>query len=136
MKQVVGMHLLADLHGCNPELLKKVDYVADAMYEAAKRSNATIVGKFFKQFDPWGVSGVIVIAESHITIHTWPEFGTASVDYFSCSDAPNLKAAIDYLAQSFQAKNVETVEVDRGDLKVKKIREIPVVMEPVNEMVI
>ena len=136
MKHTVGKHVLADLHGCSSDLLKKVEYVADSMYEAARRSDATIVGKFFKQFDPWGVSGVIIIAESHITIHTWPEFGLASVDYFSCSEEPNIKAAIDYLAEAFEAQNVETVEMSRGDLKVNKIRNIPVAMEPINEMVI
>jgi len=136
IKKIVGKHVLADLHGCNSELLKKVEYVADSMFEAARISNATIVGKFFKQFDPWGVSGVIVIAESHISIHTWPEHGLASVDYFSCSEEPNIKAAIDYLAEAFEAQNVETIEASRGDLRVKKIRNIPVHTEPLNEMVI
>ena len=136
IKKIVGKHVLADLHGCNGDLLKKVEYVADSMLEAARLSNATIVGKFFKQFDPWGVSGVIVISESHISIHTWPEHGIASVDYFSCSEEPNIKAAIDYLAEAFEAENVETIEASRGDLRVKKIRNIPVHTEPLNEMVI
>jgi S-adenosylmethionine decarboxylase len=120
----VGKHILVDLHACNPELLKRVDYISDAMMTAAKRSEATIVGKCFKQFEPWGVSGVIVIAESHITIHTWPEYGLASVDYFSCSDEPKIDLAIDYLKQALESKRMDEVEVTRGTMQIRAYNSI------------
>ena len=142
MKCNVGKHIIVDMHGCNPELLKKVDFISEAMHQAAKKSHATIVGKFFKQFDPWGVSGVIVIAESHISIHTWPEHGLASIDYFSCSDEPNIVAAINHLSSSFQASSMQVVELGRGDMKPQhcyEVKTVPVstnTMETVNEMAV
>lgn len=133
----VGKHVLVDLHGCNPESLKKVDFIAEAMYEAAKKSEATIVGKFFKQFDPWGVSGVIIIAESHISIHTWPEYGLASVDYFSCSDEPKINLAIEHLKNTLEATRTDEVEVNRGNMQVKRAYSSkPVSVVQVNEMAI
>lgn len=120
----VGKHVLVDLHGCDKELLKKVDYISDIMYEAAKISEANVVGKFFKQFDPWGVSGVIVISESHISIHTWPEYGIAAIDYFSCSEEPKIDLAINYLKEKLKSKSQEDISVTRGHLNFKeKIKE-------------
>ena len=132
----VGRHVLVDLHGCNPELLKRVDFISEAMYGAAKVSEATIVGKFFKQFEPWGVSGVIIIAESHISIHTWPEHGLASVDYFSCSEEPKIDLAIQYLKDALEATTSDEVEINRGDMHIKKTYSKPVSMVSVDEMAV
>lgn len=136
MKGDVGKHVLVDMHGCDPELLKKVDFISEAMHQAAKASKATIVGKFFKQFDPWGVSGVIVIAESHISIHTWPEFGLASIDYFSCSEEPNINAAINCLAQALGAKKMQIAELARGNMKLQHCYEVKNGPETTNEMAV
>ncbi|MCX6111987.1 MAG: adenosylmethionine decarboxylase [Proteobacteria bacterium] len=132
----VGRHVLVDLHGCNPELLKRVDFISKVMYEAAKQSEATIVGKFFKQFEPWGVSGVIIIAESHISIHTWPEHGLASIDYFSCSEAPKIDLAIQYLKDVLEAKTSDELEVHRGDMHIKRAYSMPVSVVPLDEMAV
>ena len=132
----VGKHILIDLHGCNSELLKKVEYISEAMMTAARKSEATIVGRFFKQFDPWGVSGVIIIAESHITVHTWPEYGLASVDYFSCSEEPKIYKAIEHLKTALDAKWVEEIEVRRGSMKIQKTQQVNRVQETLNEMVV
>jgi len=136
MRHIVGKHVLVDMHGCNPDLLKKVDFVGEAMYEAAQKSHATIVGKYFKQFEPWGVSGVIIIAESHISIHTWPEHGIAAIDYFSCSESPKIDLAIEYLTKAFEADKTEIVEMNRGNMKVSKSPKTKTVMikELANEM--
>ena len=136
MKHPVGRHLLVDMHGCNPDLLKRVDFISETMHEAAKRSKATIVGKMFKQFEPWGVSGVIVIAESHISIHTWPELGLASVDYYSCSEMPNMDAAVSYLASTLRATKIQVVALDRGNLRVTDSYETTIKEELINEMVV
>ena len=132
----VGKHILVDFHACNPELLKKVDYISEAMMIAAKKSEATIVGKCFKQFEPWGVSGVIVIAESHISIHTWPEYGLASVDYFSCSDEPKIELAIEHLKKALESKRIDEIEVTRGSMQVKRTQNSVIMRESVNEMAI
>lgn len=82
----LGKHLLVELHGCDPEALKSIDLIREAMVSAAREANATIVGVSFHEFSPFGVSGVVVIAESHLTIHTWPEYRYAAVDIFTCGD--------------------------------------------------
>ena len=134
MNNTVGTHVLVDLHGCPSKLLEHVEFISESMYEAAKKSKATIVGKFFKQFDPYGVSGVIIIGESHLSIHTWPEYNLASIDYFSCSKNIDIAAAIEHLKKVLQAENIDTVEVIRGTMRVNKIHNIPISEAPVNEM--
>ena len=78
----LGSHLLIELFGCNGRTLEKDDTVGDAMVAAAAVSEATIVAECFKEFKPYGVSGAVIIQESHYTIHTWPEHGYAAVDLF------------------------------------------------------
>ncbi len=112
--KTLGHHSLIELSGCDPEKLKRVAGVRRAMLEAARRANGTIVKAVFHAFSPWGVSGVVVIAESHLTIHTWPEHGYAAVDVFSCS--PKLKQAEvrKWLAKEFGARRTKTIRVRRG----------------------
>lgn len=112
--KTLGHHSLIELSGCDPEKLKRVVGVRRAMLEAARRANGTIVKAVFHAFSPWGVSGVVVIAESHLTIHTWPEHGYAAVDVFSCS--PKLKQAEvrKWLAKEFDARRTKTVRLRRG----------------------
>jgi len=119
--KTVGKHLLVDLIACNNELLKKVDFIDKIMFEAAKLAKATVVGKFFKQFDPYGVSGVIVIAESHFTIHTWPEHGLASVDFFSCTEEVDMFGAVKYLKDKLEAKELISTEISRGNMNILSV---------------
>jgi len=119
--KAVGKHLLVDLIACNGDFLKKVDFIDKIMFEAAKIARATVVGKFFKQFDPYGVSGVIVIAESHFTIHTWPEHNLASVDFFSCTDDVDMFGAINYLKEKLEAKELISTEISRGNMNILSI---------------
>lgn len=116
--KTLGHHSLIELSGCDPEKLKRVAGVRRAMLEAARRANGTIVKAVFHAFSPWGVSGVVVIAESHLTIHTWPEHGYAAVDVFSCS--PKLKQAEvrKWLAKDFGAQRTKTIRVRRGPQRV------------------
>ena len=91
------------------------------MNEAAKRANATIVNSVFHHFNPYGVSGAVIISESHLAIHTWPEYGYAAVDVFTCGDKINPWVAFDYLEKSFEADRSESVELPRGMVeKIKK----------------
>jgi S-adenosylmethionine decarboxylase len=84
------------------------------MIEAAKCAKATIVADVFHEFNPHGISGVVVIAESHIAIHSWPEFSCASVDIFTCSADMNPEAAIEYLKTAFKAQKTEVRKINRG----------------------
>lgn len=110
----LGRHLLAELHGCQPDLLKRVDCVRDALVGAARACGATIVDVAFHEFNPFGVSGVVVIAESHLSIHTWPEYGYAAVDVFTCGDVIDPEAAVTYLASRFRCTTPTVVEMKRG----------------------
>jgi S-adenosylmethionine decarboxylase len=110
----LGRHLLVELHGCHPDSLKKVDAVKDILVGAARACGATIVDVAFHEFNPFGVSGVVVIAESHLSIHTWPEYRYAAVDIFTCGDVINPEHAVSYVASRFRCKSPSVVEVKRG----------------------
>jgi S-adenosylmethionine decarboxylase len=115
----LGTHLLIELKECNPEILKSPKKVKDAMVSAAKEAKATIIDISFREFHPFGVSGLVVIAESHLTIHTWPEYGYAAVDIFTCGDVIKPEIAASYLIKQLECKNPSIVEMKRGILSHK-----------------
>ncbi|WP_338845917.1 adenosylmethionine decarboxylase [Massilia sp. W12] len=110
-----GQHLLADLHGVAPSVLQDGAALEALMREAAQRAGAHILFSHLHSFGPQaGVTGVLLLAESHISIHTWPESGFAALDIFMCGAAqPGL--ALDFLCQALQAQQVQTRTVARGD---------------------
>ena len=110
----LGRHLLLELHECSSEILNNLETVRTALVEAAKRAEATIIDVVFHEFNPFGISGVVVIAESHLSIHTWPEYRYAAVDIFSCGDALKPAEAASYLVEQFGASRASCVEVKRG----------------------
>ena len=110
----LGIHHLIDFQGCSADRINDTEFVRGAMLEAAARAGATIVTDVFHTFSPQGVSGVVVIAESHIAIHTWPEFGAASIDIFSCTEKLSAVVATDILFSAFCAKEVQTQVLARG----------------------
>jgi len=81
-----GRHLLVEYHGCDTRFLDDFSKLESAMVAAAEAAGATVVAKAFHRFAPQGVSGVVVIEESHLSIHTWPEYGYAAVDFYTCGD--------------------------------------------------
>jgi S-adenosylmethionine decarboxylase len=109
----LGKHLLLELKDCEEDL-KNLDKVKDAMISAAKRAKATIIDVSFHEFSPFGISGMVVIAESHLSIHTWPEYGYAAVDIFTCGDIIDPQVAANYLIKKFKSKNPSKVEIKRG----------------------
>lgn len=88
--------------------------VTDAMVSAAKETKATIVDVSFHEFNPFGISGMVVIAESHLSIHTWPEYSYAAVDIFTCGDVIKPEIAAQHLIERFECKNPSIVEMKRG----------------------
>ena len=84
--KALGQQTSVEYYKCNPEILNDVAAIKRAMRDAARIAGATIVQEAFHLFNPHGVSGVVVIAESHLAIHTWPEYGYAAVDLFTCGD--------------------------------------------------
>lgn len=111
--QQVGKHYLIEVIDCDPDKIKFVANVRTAMLCAAEKSNSTILKYFFHQFEPIGVSGILLIAESHLSIHTWPEKKYAAIDIFTCGKM-DIKAAIDELEKDFNAKKVTYKIIPRG----------------------
>ncbi|KQQ86848.1 adenosylmethionine decarboxylase [Massilia sp. Leaf139] len=111
-----GLHLLADLHGIAPELLTDADRIDVLLREAALAAGARILHSHFHTFGPgMGVTGVLLLAESHISIHTWPEVGFAAADIFMCGAArPDLALAL--IETSLQPASREVRIVERGRL--------------------
>ncbi len=110
----LGRHLLLELFDCESDAINNLEAVKGALIEAAKRAQATIVDVVFHEFNPFGVSGVVVIAESHLSIHTWPEYRYAAVDVFSCGDVLQPEVAVNYLVEQFGAERASVVEMQRG----------------------
>lgn len=110
----LGRHLLAEFYECNSNILNNVDLIEKIMTDAAIACGATVVQKNFHLFNPFGVSGVVIIAESHLAIHTWPELGYAAVDLFTCGESCDPKVAYDYLVEHFNAGSAFYSELNRG----------------------
>ena len=81
---------------------------------AAIDCGATVLGESFHPFQPQGVSGVVVIAESHLSIHTWPEYGYAAVDIFTCGTSVQPEKAVEVLIEKLGAKDHSLTEIQRG----------------------
>lgn len=113
----LGRHLLLELYDCDPHLLNDVTAIESSMEYAATEAGATIINTTFHYFAPWGVSGVVVIQESHLSIHTWPEYGYAAVDVFTCGDTVDPREAAALLAQKLKAERQEVSEIERGNLQ-------------------
>ena len=111
-----GRHYLVDFLGCDPETLRFVGPTREIFLRAARESKATLVGEDFYQFEPEGVSGVILIAESHLSVHTWPEEGFAAVDIFTCGEEMDAEVAIAVLKEAFGAEETVMRVHTRGRL--------------------
>jgi len=113
-KHALGHQLAIELYGCDSRLLNDVEVISREMLAAAVACGATVVGHSFHRFLPQGVSGVVIIAESHLAVHTWPEHRYAAVDLFTCGSALHAERAVDYLRQALHAEGLEVIRVPRG----------------------
>ena len=110
----LGRHLLLELNDCDREVLDDLDYIRQAMRGAAEQAGATIVGESFHKFDPIGVTGIVAIAESHLCIHTWPEYGYAAADVFTCGDDFDPNQAAELLIEKLSCAQPSITEIQRG----------------------
>lgn len=110
----LGTHILLDLYGCDPDRLNDLEFLRQMSLEGVRRSGATIMGDHFKQFEPQGVSGIIIIAESHLSLHSWPEFGYIAMDYFTCGSRIDIDAAIAHFEDSLCPQKVVKSRHARG----------------------
>jgi S-adenosylmethionine decarboxylase proenzyme len=112
----LGHHWLVEFTGCAAAPLADLEGVTAAMLQAAEASGATIVTHSFHHFSPQGVSGVVIIAESHLAIHTWPERAFAAVDFFSCGGV-DMEQGVALLRTAFSATGEIRLKLERGPLK-------------------
>jgi S-adenosylmethionine decarboxylase proenzyme len=114
----LGRHLLAEYYDCDVSALNDIRFVENSLKEAAVKAGSTIVESVFRRFDPHGISGVVVIAESHLAVHTWPEYGYAAVDLFTCGENVDPWIAYEYLRETFGSRDADCRELPRGELRV------------------
>ncbi len=115
----LGKHLLLELKDCDREALNDLGFLKSTMLQAAHECGAKVLGDSFHEFEPQGVSGVVTIAESHLFIHTWPEYGYAAADIFTCGTTVKPEKAAEIIIGKLHAKNHSVVEIQRGLLDVK-----------------
>lgn len=120
MMASLGRHIIVEYYDCTPDILNDVVKIEKSMEQAAEEAGATIINSTFHHFSPYGVSGVVVIQESHLAIHTWPEYGYASVDLFTCGDTVNPWVSYQMLKEAFNAGHGSAVELSRGEMALLK----------------
>lgn len=113
--EFLGIHIMAEYTNCDETLINDVVYIERVMKEGADMAGATIISSSFHHFSPYGVSGVVVIQESHLAIHTWPEHKFASVDIFTCGDTVDPWQAYEYLKDALKAENGSAIKLSRGN---------------------
>ena len=110
----LGIHLILELYNCRDDIIRDNDLLSEGLVREVREAGATIVESVFHEFSPGGLSGVVVIAESHVTIHTWPEHRYAAIDAFTCGD-PNLPNRIERnLINFLEAEQFNCTYLDRG----------------------
>ena len=123
----LGKHLIIELFQCDSTILNNPKTLEHHLLAAVKLSGATVIQPFFHQFSPHGVTGVVVVAESHFCLHTWPEYGYCALDIFTCGDSVDANLSLDYLKESLKAANASVMEIKRGvlDLPQSEIKHKP-----------
>ncbi|WP_181349795.1 adenosylmethionine decarboxylase [Thalassobacillus sp. CUG 92003] len=110
----MGRHVIAELWNCNEAKLNDINFIEKVFVDAALKSGAEVREVAFHKFAPHGVSGVVIISESHLTIHSFPEHGYASIDVYTCGDRIDPNIAAGFIVEALEAQTNETVEVPRG----------------------
>ena len=110
----LGKHAIIDLSGCNSEIIRDCKLIHNTLVEAAKMARLTVIGIMDHRFMPEGYTAVLMLEESHLSIHTWPEHNYASIDLYSCNLQTDFQVVIDFLANEFQATVTEVAFLERG----------------------
>ena len=113
--KALGRHFLVEYHGCDPKTLNHLERVRDIMIEAANVCGASVLHSSFHHFSPQGVSGVVLITESHIAIHTWPEYEYAAVDIFTCGKKVDPWKAYQHIKNRLDSSETTVREIKRGE---------------------
>lgn len=112
-KQILGKHFIIDLYNCRAEILNDMTMVKKIIHSIAENVGATVIQDGYKQFSPIGISGFAIISESHISMHTWPEYEYAAIDVFSCNVNMSEKIC-DHIKKIIEADKYDIQVIDRG----------------------
>jgi len=110
----VGTHCILEIHGCSPNLLNNESFIRDALAQASREGLSTLLNLTSHQFHPQGVTALALLAESHISIHTWPEHGYAAVDVFTCGQTAQPLRACEFMVRTFCATDYTLKVLPRG----------------------
>ncbi len=124
MAKTLGLHILADLYGVEAERIDRVEDIRSLLETAVKVADLTKISSHYFQFQPHGATGVVLLAESHISIHTWPEHGLATVDVYTCGDPSKAYRAIDYIVSTLEPTRVDKQVHERGILEAPRESEL------------
>jgi len=110
----VGIHIIADMYGVDPALLARVEKMKEIFEGAVKFAKLSKISSDYYQFRPEGASGIVLIAESHLSFHTWPEYGLVTLDIYTCGDSQQAELAYEYIKEKLNPSRVDLVRIDRG----------------------
>jgi S-adenosylmethionine decarboxylase len=114
MKVAVGVHIIADLYGVDAGLISSVDGISPIIESAIKEGNLTEISSQYYQFRPMGASGIALLAESHLSFHTWPEHGLVTLDIYTCGEHSNADRTFNYLLNVLHPTSIEYKKLERG----------------------
>lgn len=113
---ILGKHAIIDIKNCKDCDIDDMNFIKTTLMDSCKSANLTVVDNKFHKFDPIGISGVIVLAESHIAIHTWPEYQFVAIDVFTCGQAINPRIVCETIAKKLNSDQIVIKEFNRGEL--------------------
>ncbi|MBL4708599.1 MAG: adenosylmethionine decarboxylase [Flavobacteriales bacterium] len=121
----LGIHILMEFNECPFDVLDNLEELEQSLNEAARAADATIIKSIFHQFSPQGVTGVVVVAESHLAIHTWPEYNYAAVDFFTCNLSMDYMKTYNLLVQHLKSTKHSYQTIKRGTSTKQIMHELP-----------
>jgi len=116
----LGRHCIIEYYDCPTEVMNDLELIENTLTDAARQMGATIVASEFHRFNPFGISGMVIISESHLSIHTWPEYGYAAVDVFTCGDVIDPWVAHELMTERFKSGRQSVTEFRRGMMNVPR----------------
>ncbi|HYW34929.1 MAG TPA: adenosylmethionine decarboxylase [Balneolaceae bacterium] len=123
--EALGRQILVEMYNCDSKKINDITYVKSSLVKAVEASQATIISHDFHKFSPHGISGVVVIAESHVSIHTWPEYNYAALDVFTCGETIDPWVIQENMKIAVQATNTTSMEMKRGLFEAQNGEELP-----------
>jgi S-adenosylmethionine decarboxylase len=111
---IVGRHIIAELYGVKEEMISNESRVRQILEEVIEKAELEKIASIYKQFNPHGVTGIVLIAESHVSIHTWPEYKLVNLDVFTCGDISKAEKAFNLFLEIFKPESYRHYVLDRG----------------------